>query len=468
MLSSGPSFLRTIRCAAYGLLSVVASAFVSGQTPDVAGTLPEDLLPGLKPILAQAMKQSPKMLLQQIEIAREEAQLIEARAERLPQIGGNIRYDSNRTAASASIPSTDSGLFYSLNANQAVFHWGALKHRTDAAKIEVAISGKNYAEAYRSLAVEIRQVYLELVAQNAKLRSERFDLSLKQADLVTAKERLALGSTTAGDIAGRELDINETQLAIDRDETEFDANRRRLSRLAGISPVIPADQIPSEIPAPKFDAATSAQLLAALLRDGAKSSFKSQIADLHIKEADLNYRIARVRHLPMFNAGLAHSRESSTSATATQVSQTAITRDSIEVRGDWNIFDGFATKGYKLEALAEKHSWQRQREIDAEAIMDEAQRLQRIVGIDARALEYANQRHAGVVAQVQIAEDDLKKAGTASQSTVNAAKRNLYLADWNAALTRATFLSDWSSFVSLVAEDPALMNLPSRYVRATR
>ncbi len=432
------------------------------------GTLPEDYLPGLKPILQQAMKQSPQMLLQQIEVLRSEARVLQSDAERWPQLGGNIRYDSNRTAATSSVPSVDSGLFYSISANQAVFHWGAIKHRGEIARIEVAIAEKNYTEAYRTLAVQLRQLYVQLIARHAQLRSEQFGLSLRQRELATAKERLAIGSSSPAEIAGRELDINEGQLTIDRYQTEFDADRRRLSRLAGLTPDIPEQEIPYEIPFPQYDSSASAQMLAGFLREGWKSNFAAQVAELHVKEADLNYRIARVRLLPKFNASVGHSRESSTSATATQVSQTAITRDTIELRGDWSIFDGFATKGVKREALADKHSWERRREIDADAVMDDAQRLVRVVDIDARAMKYAEQRRAGAAALVKLAEEDLQKSGTASQATVNSATRDLYNAEYNAALSRANFLSDWSTFQSIVGDDPVLMNLPSRYVRAKR
>lgn len=430
--------------------------------------MPEDLLPGLKPILAEAMKQSPQMLLREIEIARKEANLIETRAERLPQVSGNLRYDSNQTAATSSASVRDSGLFYSLSANQTVFQWGALKHRTDISHIEIAVAEKNYVEAYRALAVQIRQAYVELIASNAQLKRDRYEISLKEAELATVRDRLKIGTASPLDVAARELDLNEAQLALERKLTEFDANRRRLSRLAGLKPDIPAEEIPVEIPLPKYDAALSAQLLADLLRDGAKGSFRAQVAELNIKEADLRYRIARVRLLPRFSTGISHSRESSTSATPTSVSQTAITRDTLEVRGDWSIFDGFATKGYKLEAKAEKRSWERQLEIDSEAVMDEAQKLQRLVGIEARALEFANQRHAGAANYVQTVQDDLKKSGSTSESAVKAAILGLYTADWNVAITRANYLNDWCAFVSLVADDPVLNNLSSRYVRANR
>lgn len=448
-------------------LALLAVPAVDGQA-DPAGTLPEDYLPALKPILTQALKQSPEMILRQLELAQSETGILDADAARWPQVGGNIRYDSNRTAATNSAPSVDSGLFYSLSANQAVFHWGAIKHRSQIARIEVAIAQKNFAEGYRTLAVELRRAYLDLIALKARLRSAEYAMSLRQADLATAKARLAIGSSSPGEISGRELDINEAQLGIDRVQTEFDAARRSFSRIAGISPDIAPDDIPDAIPEPRYDAALAADLLASVLRDAGRGTFAAQAAELHIKEADLNYRIARVRLLPKFNAGLGHSRESSTTATATHVSQVAITRDSIELRGDWTIFDGFATRAAKQRALTDKRTWERRRDDAAEAVMDQAQQLRRIVDIDARAADIAARRRQMADVALKRAEEDLKSAGSTSQSAVDAARRDLRTADWNLATARSTYLADWSAFVSLAEQDPALKNLPPRYVSATR
>ncbi len=461
-------FPRHIRLAA-SLLGAMLLAWVAraDTPPPYAGTLPEDYLPGLKAILETALRQSPQVLLHQIEISQNEARVYQADQMRWPNVGGDVRYDTNQTSVSGNsgTKSRDAGLFYSLSANQALFYWGEIKHRGEIARIEVAIAQKDYAEAYRMLAMDLRRTYLGLVARNAELRQRRFTLGLDETALKSAKESLDHGTISAADYAGRELRYNESQLEVDRKQAEFDAERRRLSRLAGLSD-IPADQIPVEIPVPRYDAVMASQLLASVLRDGGKNAIPAQIADLHVKEADLNYQIARVRLLPKFGASLGHSRDSSTTATPTEVSQTAITRDSLEVRGSWTIFDGFATKGAKLEAKADKRYWDKERQIAADTAMDEAQRLGRAIELDARAVDYAEQHRHGAQAGVDLSQKE-EKAGTYSASNVNDAVSNLRFAEANAAFARATYLSDWSAFVSLAAEDPALNHLPLRYVRAS-
>lgn len=465
MLLPGSRFRRALRRAPWWLfLPALVWSVASAQVAGVAGTLPEDYLPGLKPILVEAMRQSPQMILQQITIAQNEAQVYQADSQRWPSVGGNVRYDSNQTGVSSGgTSSRDSGLFYSFSINQALFHWGEIKNQGRIARIQVAIAQKNYAEAYRVLATQLRVSYVGLVQRNAFLRQARYDLKLKQAQLAALKERLKNGTASPGDIAGMTLGLSETQLHVDQLQADFDNERHRFSRLAGI-PDIPADKIPDEMPVPQFHQKLASRLLAGFLSGGADDTFKAQVAEMNARAARLQYKIARVRLLPKFDAGVQHSRESSTTATPTEVTQTAITRDTFEVRGNWNIFDGFATKGAKLQARADERYWEKERQIETDSAMDEAQQLARTVALDARAADIAKQRQDGAALLLRRAEEAMK-AGTASQDDVNNATNTLRLAQANSAVARATYLSDWSAFVSRVADDPILNNLPPRYVR---
>jgi outer membrane protein TolC len=459
-----------IRClfhrAPWILLPLFAPCLLRADTTDFTGTLPEDYFPALKSILQDAVGQSPQVLLAHIRVAQKEAGVYDADRERWPNVGSDIRYAANQTAVSsnANTKSRDSGLFYSVSANQAVFHWGEIKNKGEIARIEVLIGEQDYAEAYRLVAVELRRAYLGLIVRNAELRYRRYAVSLLEAQLADAKDRLAQHANSEGDVAGRELTIGEFKAAIARKEVEFDSERRRFSRMAGMADIA-VDQIPLEIPLPPFDAALASRLSAALLRDGAKGVYGVEIADMHIRQAELDRKIANVRLLPKFDASLGHSRESSTTASQVEVSQTAITRDTLQLAGRWSMFDGWATKGAKLQALTSKRLWERQRQTAAESAMDEAQRLERLLAVDASDMGFAEAHRAGAAGFVDRAEGE-QKAGTISSANVNEATSGLRLAEFNSAITRATFLSDWSAFISLVAQDPVLNQLPSRYARA--
>jgi outer membrane protein TolC len=181
--------------------------------------------------------------------------------------------------------------------------------------------------------------------------------------------------------------------------------------------------------------------------------------------ADLDYKIARVRLLPKFSASVNHSRESTTSASATQINQTAITRDTFEVRGSWTIFDGFATKAAKLMAKANRRDSERELQVVTEDAMDKAQRLARLLSIDQRSLKLSEYQRSAADLYLSRTRDEFK-AGRVSQAELDIALAGLQQADWLLAQARAAFFTDWSEFVSTVTDDPVLANLPQSYVRA--
>ena len=467
MLLSGPIFERSIRCALLLCGSVVILAAARGQTGGVTGTLPEDYFPELKVVLEKALKQAPQVLLREAEIAQSEARVYGDDAQRLPNLGGDIRYDSSQTSISnnASNQARDNGLFYSAAITQPLYHWGALKTNSEITRIRVAISEKNYAEGYRALAVVLRQIYVGLVAKRASLRYEGFYLSLNEANLKSAGEKRDRGEISAGDVAGLQLSLDEARLSLDRLKADFATERVRFQKLAGLAELA-EDSIPFEIPPVAYSAPLATTLLADLLRAGGRN-LAAEMLEMKVHEADLNYRIARVRLLPKFNAQVGYSLLNLTNATANTVYQTGIAQQTIEVNARWTVFDGLATKGAKLEALADKRYWQRQLQLNTEGTIEEAQRLERALSLDARAMTLAEIRRLGAAEGVRRQQEELK-LGNGSQAIVDAAVRELRRTEYHNALARAQFVADWSAFVSLAATDPVLNNLPSRYVRPNR
>jgi outer membrane protein TolC len=428
--------------------------------------MPEDQIPALKRALEAAVKQSPEMLRRQIDVARSEARVIDAYRERWPNIGGEMKYDSTQTAIStdASTKSRDSGLFYNFGASQQVFQWGAIKRTGDIAKIELAIGHKEYAEAYRLLALEIRQGFLNLIWRKGQVEWMRGNLRRAETELANTREKFAHGTASTGDVGTREINVDTAQLELERFLLEFDGERRRVGRMAGLKE-IPVEDIPVAIPAPRYRADVADEMLAALLRDGGRTTFRAQVAEMHRREADLSYKIARVRLLPKFSANINHSRESSTTATPTSISQTAITRDTFEVRGSWTVFDGFATRAAKLMAKADRRASERELQVATDYAMDEAQRLARILSIDNRSLKLNEYRRGAAESYLSRTQEEFK-AGRAAQAELDLAQAGLQSADYSLAQARGTFFADWSAFVSTVTDDPVLTNLPPRYVRA--
>ena len=456
MLLSDFMSLRRVWRALPVLACFFACTMARAQRPESAGTFPEDMLPALKPILETALRQSYQVMAKQIELEQSQARVYGADALRLPNASGNLNFATNQTAISSdnSTRTRDNGIFYSFGVSQALFHWGALKSEGDKARIGVLIAQKSYEEARRTMAVALRRAYLELIVKKTALRHMRYARELTAADLKLAKEKRDTGAFSESDVGSRELNMKEVNLQSARAEIEFTGLRRSLSRLAGIAELAES-AIPDEIPSPKYSADATAALLATVVRDGGRSTFQAQVAELRLREADLNVRIARVRLLPKFGASLGVSQESTTNASATSVSQQAVSRQTLAVGAQWNVFDGFATKGAKLDALASKRANELQLKSVSEATVETAQALAQQLDLDAQAMEMSAVRV--VLAAALVARMNTELAlGTIAQNSIDGATLGLRQAEATNAGARALFLSRWSEFASLIGADPVL------------
>lgn len=453
---------RKARALPY-LAWICAIAASYGQRPETGGTFPEDYLPTLKPILATALRQSPQMIAKQLELEQSTLRVMGTNALRLPSLGGNLTFASNETSISSnnSTKTRDNGVFYNFGLSQSIYHWGALKNEGDKARIGVLISQKSYAEASRTLAVTLRRSYLELIVKKSLLRQMRFARELNVAELKLAKEKLASGLFSPADIAGRELNMSDETLRVRRAEVELTALRRSFARLAGIGD-LSEDAIPAEIPALAYDAAVASAMLAAVVRDQGRQTYQAQVSELKVREADLDYRIARVRLLPKFGASAGYSLENTTNASATTVSQQGVARQTIAVGAQWNIFDGFASRAAKRAALVTKRGAELELKTASEAAVDAAQGLLQQLELDVQAMEMSALRLGLASAELKKVGDEFK-LGNVPQTAVDQTTSGLKVMEFQNANARATFLARWSEFASLVGADPVLTQLPARH-----
>ena len=450
----------------FGLLFVLGTA--RADTTVIAGSLPEDYLPELKVIMGAALRQSPQIIAKEIEIEQAKAGLMGANSRRLPGVGGNLNLASNATATTSNLSTRtrDSGLFYNLAVSQPIFFWGALKHEGDRARLGVLLSERGYAEAYRVLAVALRGAYLQLIVRKATLVHARLARDQLVAELALAKEKLASGAFAPSEIAARQLNLDDTHLAIARIEIEFAAGRRTFARLSGIADLSEAS-LPDELPKPTFPSAAASALLAAFVRDGGRQTFEARVNEMKVQEADLNYRIARVGLLPKFSASAAYSLENSTFASANSITQQGITRQTIAVGAQWAIFDGFATRGAKLGALATKRLAERQLEMAASGSLEAAQTLYQQIELEVRAMDMSDLRYGLAASQLGRLEQEFK-LGNVAQAALDSAQVGLKQSHAQSINARAVFLSRWSEFVSLAGADPVLTQLTSRHDREKR
>jgi outer membrane protein TolC len=448
------------------LLFLVCSA--RAQSDGLTGTMPEDYLPQLKPILAKALETSPEITGKRFEQVVQEARVEEARAARLPQVGGNFNYGITQSATQSNTSSQDrsSGFYYNVGASQAVFHWYALKNQNEAAKLSLLATEKSYALFYRSLSNTLRKTYLALVVEKSGVRQRSAVVDVARRDKEVAEAKFADGTISAASREGERLRLREAEFELKRAESEFETNRRRFARLVGMGELA-ADAVPDEIPVPAHSEERTGAMAAAVLRDNAKSTYEYEIWDLKVREAERGQKIAATRLLPKFGASINYSLENNTYVNGNSVQQNAITRESVGIGGNWPIFDGFATRAAKTQALIARRTAEHQRATGVEQLLDNVQALQRKLKFDAELLEFVAIRRGNAEDAKKLAMQEAE-LGNVPRGIIENAQLAVLLADRANYEARAAYLGDWCDFVAIAGDDPVFNNLPARYVRAKK
>lgn len=427
--------------------------------------LPEDLMPALRPILASALAQSPQMIVQNINLASAESTRIQNFAGLLPQLAGSMQYSRSESAIaqSANIKSAASGFFYSLSLYQPIYQWGALKNRADSGKIGVKIAERQYADAYRLLVTSLRSQFVGLVTKKVTLRNYEYALNQAEETLALAQERLKTGRASTEEMTEPRLAVDEARLARDRAVEDLEYSRKTFLLTVGQSD-LDLDSVPDDVPRPAYDADVAKRLLQEFIQSDAANTYQIMVYRGYIKQADIDYRIARVNLLPKLGFSGVISQANVTSASANSVSQVGVASNSWNIVASWSIFDGFATRGAKLAALSRKRSYERTLRTNTDQTIAQARDLEQQLGFYWRGLELSQTRRDLSDSAVKRLEDNLKR-GEASQAMVNAAKLNFYNWELNLTNARGYYLGYWSQYVSMMCVDPMLALVPAGYLK---
>jgi outer membrane protein TolC len=465
-----PVFLPFVgigRFARGAALACVLSGPIWAQQTGVTGTLPEELMPGLRPMIENGLKQAPDMISRDINISISEAQrLAYGYGPMLPSLSGNAQYGEYQTAIANNPQATShtQGSFYELDFNQPVFRWGALRNQLQMQRIAVLLSEKDFELGYLGFANAVRRQYTGLIIQKMALRNSRLNLKIKQKAMDLANVQVKAGTIPQAIVNSTQLDLDSTQLGYDRDVQSYDFARRALARVVGLKD-IPDDSIPEGIPLPKYSAATSAALVSELLQSGAQNTIQVQQGRLQLAQSELQYKNARLGLMPNFSAHATLQEWNQNNVQNGSVTQTALTSEQYYLRVDWNIFDGFQTHGHKREALLHRRQAERQLDQTTDQIMTDAQNSRRGVDLAWRQLQIT-ERQFSLSNYSNLQQQTEFKLGNVSQDDADRSQYVYNASEIDDASTRNGFLTSWCDFLSVVDADPVMKQLPASYARA--
>ncbi len=453
--------LRSICIASTGLLllsALVIPAQASAVDPS-ALPLAENYFPTLKPIIEAAVKESPRMVMRNLENAIAEQNRIAARAGQLPSVGGYMQYNPWQLDHRADAPGwrDTQKLYYNASINQPVFHWGTLENNTRIAELQKKITEGQTSEAYRGLVQEIRAQFMQMVLKKLQLARNEMAIQIARDQLAIAQTKLEKKVIAPGDMFMPRLNFDQAQLSADRAREDLDNAKRAFAKLTGTDPLqdgqIP-DMLPTVTPAPEL----LGGILAGHVANQDLNSYYLETLRRQIEVEKLNYKNANVRLRPNFNlqAGVSQDEQSYTANIAQKY---LLQSRYVGVQVNWSIFDGFSARAAKANASTRR----RQAEInydEARATLSEQTRAQlKQLEFSSRSMELANRILESNQGNVAGRKDDLSR-GLVSEAEVNAAKLGLVDAQINASTSRFDYLMKAGDFLSMMLEDPALQNLP--------
>ncbi|HEY1793722.1 MAG TPA: TolC family protein [Opitutaceae bacterium] len=426
--------------------------------------MPEDYLPGLVPLLKAAVERSPTMIASSINVASSQAGVLAGISPMLPQLSGSAQYLwSKESTLHGPSSAPTSGLYYSLGVTQNLFEWGALKNAAVIARLNRDIAERQYSDAYRMLAISIREQYMILITKHIVLRNARFALKLANENLQVAQARFDAGNSSEAEIGNVKLAVEQAQLDADAAQEDFSYADRMLTRLAGVD-VLAEEQVPIELPHPAFAPEMADAIVTGFVGGGDESTFQSQIYKMEIDADRRNYKIAKVRLLPKVSFGAGASYSNQSEPVGNTINQVGVQAESYNVAANWAIFDGFATRAAKEQALDAIATAKHQMQTFVDQSVDQVYDMRKELELSYRAMKLAEVHNGLIEAEVKRIGDD-KGLGYASQATVDAGIMNQNATQLNQALARNNFYSRWTEFVSTTGVDPVISMLSPRYGR---
>jgi outer membrane protein TolC len=452
-----------MRLPAVLLTVLVAATSLRAEAPQLQGTLPEDFLPGLKPLLQTAVERSPNTISAEINVLQQESNSYIASSGLYPTLNVSGSYADRTESESNTKPSSSTGFSYGANLGQPIFQWGTLRNNALIGTLGVKIAERQFAEAYRLLATMIREQYMLLIEKNMQLRNEDFKVKLAEVALEAQTVRFQSGTSSKAELQTFQLDLDEERLRRDRAAEDFSYSKQQFMHLVGIDQ-LEDRTVPIDIPHPEYSSDLADAVLSGFVGNGIESTFQRQVYDMEVKQQERQYSIAKVRLLPTLGFGANYSYSYYTSAGNGQVSQTGLSAFSYGVNANWNLFDGFATRGAKLGALEAKRAVELAEKNYVDATVDLVNDMRHQLGFAARAQALAETHFILIASEVKRLGDD-RSLGFASLATIDTGTLTLYATELLQVSARGDYLGRWTEFISLAGLDPAIDNVPSSYVR---
>ncbi len=434
---------RLIAVAAIGLSAW--SAF--GNDVNLAERLPENSVPGLREILDAAMTEAESIQLRDFAERDFEGRQLVARSSQNPSVDANVTYRKEQDFEDEDSEIGDR-LLYSLTLSKSLYHWGALKANRIKGDLNLEIEELKTFETYRSLALDIRRRYLAILIAKKEVDLSQTNLERSQARLALEQERLKAGAASVVQVYDLEVAANGAELDVMKRDINLEDQIDALARLVGLPSERIESSLHSGIPEQSILSSEEIAALARYFDEGVENSPSLQTQSKSIESSEKDLHIANQRLKPKINltAGITQFELDEIGRTRAE----EIVYGGVSVR--WNIFDGRATRGSKVSAIARIEQLKRQFESAKSTYHYNLERAQRLLDLNSRILE----REEKALTQASNYLRDTKKdfdSGRASPDDLEKIEISFATQDIRTQRARSDYHNALSNMASLLGFD---------------
>jgi outer membrane protein TolC len=421
--------------------------------------LPETYFPALKSLLSSAVSQSPRMVARNAEMAVAEGNRIVARSGQLPALTGFLQYFPWQRDDRADLPApvTTNRLGFNLTLSQPIYHWGALRNNTRMGELQLHMTQGQTAEGYRLLVQELRAQYLQLVIRKVALARARLGLQIAQDNRDVAQTKFDRKVISSSDLFQPQLQLEQTQLALDRAAEDYESLKGVFARLCG-TPVPSDASIPDEIPLVAGASPAFEPRLEAFTQQKDPGSYVLRNLRDQIEVERLSHQNITTRLRPQLNFLLGVSQDQQ-SYSPNLAAKYQVLSYFTGVQFTWSVFDGYAARGAAASSLARRRQLEASYQDQAASLTDQARSQLKQIGFARRSMDLSDRLLNANAAGLDQRKSDVGR-GLASDADLRASQLAFQDAQLSTYSARADYLLKVSDYLSTLLEDPALANLP--------
>lgn len=304
----------------------------------------------LEEAINTALRQNPDILRTKQELQRLEGVTVEVRAQALPKVSlhGEIGTQA-KDLATGGLPFGQNESYWTsgVRIKQLLSVFGAVNAAIDAGKLAQKKSFQNVQTAVDQTVYNIRTAFYNVLLNRSLIEVQQESVHLLEEELANERHRLKAGAVTRFNTLRAEVELANAQPPLIRAKNDYRLAIVNLTRLMGVN-LNTSSQSPFD-PVGELEFTPVDYNLDQVLSVAMANRPELKASALQVEIEKKNIVVSRADYYPSFSAVGGYDFRSNRFK---EDLSSKLDGWSIGIQGNWNLFDGYLTKGKVQQAEA--------------------------------------------------------------------------------------------------------------------